>query len=311
MSSLTCHAGSFARVLAAAIIAGSLSVVYAHGDEHAAKEHGGHGSHSEGSHGHMGTQSSEEWATDSYYLWPEEQFLLWAHIGTMVVAWMFVLPVGRSIIFRDEKKCNALTLTTAVMFCITKSRLYLPVHFLFLALVALGVVFSTIYNASTPDLYPNNSHRKMGWALVAILGVQMVLGILRLGMGEKVRYKLMSQNDEMLLAGASNGQRSPGADSRSTRSSSSTLHDTVEQVYFVGEEEWERDDSTSEGATFTEKLQRNLLSKVPALKSNKAGIVFTFLHEAINRFLIILGFVQICMGVVTATGIFVSTTECS
>ena len=69
--------------------------VYAH------EEHHGHG------HGSMGEMApppaktvnsavpgADYHALDSYYLWEEDKMLLYFHIVTMVVSWVFVLPLG-------------------------------------------------------------------------------------------------------------------------------------------------------------------------------------------------------------------------
>lgn len=55
------------------------------------------------------------------------------------------------------------------MLSIARSRrLIVPAHILFLAVNGLGVFLSIIYDAKTPDLYPNNAHHKMGWAITWI-----------------------------------------------------------------------------------------------------------------------------------------------
>jgi len=47
------------------------------------------------------------------------------------------------------------------MLSIARSRYTLVVQLAFLAVNALGVILVTIYNASTPDFYPNNAHHKL------------------------------------------------------------------------------------------------------------------------------------------------------
>jgi len=63
------------------------------------------------------------------------------------------------------------------MLSISRSKYTLSVQSVFLTLNAIGVLLATIYNASTPDLYPNNSHHKLGWLLTCIMGFQVFLGI--------------------------------------------------------------------------------------------------------------------------------------
>ena len=64
------------------------------------------------------------------------------------------------------------------MLSIARSRYTLPSQLVFLAANAGGVFFSTIYNANTPDLYPNNAHHKVGWIATWVVSAQVVIGLL-------------------------------------------------------------------------------------------------------------------------------------
>ncbi|RAL61993.1 hypothetical protein DID88_002482 [Monilinia fructigena] len=77
----------------------------------------------------------------SYFQHSEHGGLMVAHIALMTIGWVFVLPI-------------------CVMLSISRSRLSLPTQFVFLALNGGGLFCSVIYNAATPDLYPNNAHHK-------------------------------------------------------------------------------------------------------------------------------------------------------
>ncbi|KAJ9615256.1 hypothetical protein H2200_001330 [Cladophialophora chaetospira] len=79
-----------------------------------------------------------------------------AHIGLMVIAWFFILPL-------------------VVMFSIAKSRLALPVNLAFFIINSLGVIVGTIYNAITPDLYEHNAHHSIGWIATWIATTWLVL----------------------------------------------------------------------------------------------------------------------------------------
>ena len=63
------------------------------------------------------------------------------------------------------------------MFSLARSRLTLALQFVFLAVNALGVLLGTIYNASTPDLYPNNAHHKIGWVATWVVCAQLLVGL--------------------------------------------------------------------------------------------------------------------------------------
>lgn len=64
------------------------------------------------------------------------------------------------------------------MFSLARSRYALPTQFAFLVTNALGVLSSTIYNANTPDLYPNNAHHKLGWLVTWVLSAQVIVSLL-------------------------------------------------------------------------------------------------------------------------------------
>ncbi|CAK7241353.1 MAG: hypothetical protein STHCBS139747_002814 [Sporothrix thermara] len=95
----------------------------------------------------------------TYFAHPEHAGLMYAHILLMILAWVFALPA-------------------AVMLSIARSRYTLPSQLVFLAANAGGVFFSTIYNANTPDLYPNNAHHKVGWIATWVVSAQVVIGLL-------------------------------------------------------------------------------------------------------------------------------------
>ncbi|EGX96541.1 hypothetical protein CCM_01198 [Cordyceps militaris CM01] len=101
------------------------------------------------SHGSIIDKASTHNATDypsTYFAYTHHVNIIYAHITIMVLAWVFVLPI-------------------AVMLSIAKSRHAPAVQFVFAAVNAVGVVLSAVYDASTPDLYPNNAHHKIGWII--------------------------------------------------------------------------------------------------------------------------------------------------
>ncbi|KAI9877743.1 MAG: hypothetical protein M1823_007056, partial [Watsoniomyces obsoletus] len=110
----------------------------------------------------------EEWRNwytmDSYSSTSEHSRMIVAHVIFMVLAWFFVLPIG-------------------IVFSISRSRYTAPVQFFFLLLNGLGVVFGTIYNVSTPDLYENNAHHKIGWIATWVVTAQVVMSLLFLYSG--------------------------------------------------------------------------------------------------------------------------------
>lgn len=64
------------------------------------------------------------------------------------------------------------------MFSIARSRYTLVSQFTFLVTNALGVVLGISYNASTPDLYPNNAHHKIGWVATWMVCAQVLISLI-------------------------------------------------------------------------------------------------------------------------------------
>lgn len=101
----------------------------------------------------------------SYFDLADHAAAMYAHITLMVVAWVLVLPL-------------------AVMLSLARSRYTLASQSVFLAFNALGVLVGAIYNAATPDLYPNNAHHKAGWVFTWIALAQVCIGLF----GRTTRY---------------------------------------------------------------------------------------------------------------------------
>ena len=55
------------------------------------------------------------------------------------------------------------------MFSLARSRYSLVSQLVFLCTNAGGLLVGVIYNARTPDLYPNNAHHKLGWVTIGLL----------------------------------------------------------------------------------------------------------------------------------------------
>ncbi|KAI8627507.1 hypothetical protein F5Y19DRAFT_465724 [Xylariaceae sp. FL1651] len=94
----------------------------------------------------------------TYFAHPEHVTAIYAHIGLMVVGWVFMLP-------------------TAVMLSIARSRYTLAAQFLFLLTNAIGIFVGIAYNANTPDLYPNNAHHKLGWLVTWVVSAQIFVNL--------------------------------------------------------------------------------------------------------------------------------------
>ncbi|KYK56680.1 hypothetical protein DCS_03682 [Drechmeria coniospora] len=95
----------------------------------------------------------------SYFSHPDHAGLIYAHIALMVLSWVGVLPV-------------------AVMLSLSKSEHTLALQFVFLATNVAAVLSAVLYNAKTPDLYPNNAHHKIGWVVTCVAFAQAFINLL-------------------------------------------------------------------------------------------------------------------------------------
>ncbi|UNI17308.1 hypothetical protein JDV02_003664 [Purpureocillium takamizusanense] len=103
-------------------------------------------------------QSASQSYPPTYFAHPHYVGVIYAHIALMVIAWVFVLPI-------------------AVMLSLARSRYTVASRVLFSMTNAVGIVFSIIYNANTPDLYPNNAHHKIGWIVTSVASAQLIVGM--------------------------------------------------------------------------------------------------------------------------------------
>lgn len=211
------------------------------------------------------------------------------------------------------------------MFSISRSRYTLPVQLLFLATNALGVVLITIYNASSPDLYPNNAHHKIGWILTWVMAAQFIVGIIsaysRLGdKGQKeggANYPLISVEamaehqrihsrrfSEAYRFSNDSGQGTePNSESLRSSSVSSQDSDQLPDARQDNEED-EREEKT--GLVSGNALDRFLARRVPGFVSSRVLRVCRFLYNLVDRVIFLLGFLGLATGFITYGRFFVS-----
>jgi len=244
-------------------------------------------------------------AADTYFQYGGHSALMLAHIVLMTIGWVFVLPIS-------------------VMFSISRSRFSLPSQFVFLAVNVIGVLLASIYNASTPDLYPNNAHHKLGWVLTWVMGAQLVMGVIHSyarkarstsagftpisaeAITEHQRIHSMRQAQIYRLSNDSGQGTEPNTES--LRSSSLASTDSVDnlpelQLQTEDEDEFEEKHGLMHGTA----VDTYLTNKIPALISSRLTRVLEFPYNAIDRLVLILGFVAIASGIVTYGGFFVSS----
>ena len=209
-----------------------------------------------------------------------------------------------------------------VMLSISRSRYNLLVQFVFLAVNGAGVLLVTIYNASTPDLYPNNAHHKLGWILTWITGAQAVMGVISIytrrkddrgafipvsteNIEQHQRIHEMTQAQMYRFSNDSGQGTEPNTESLRSQSISSTNSD--DQLPDVRKEHEEADED--DGLMHGSKVDRFLSKKIPGLVSSRVLVVFQFFYNVVDRVILIFGFVALTTGIVTYGGFFVSFLE--
>ncbi|CAZ83661.1 unnamed protein product [Tuber melanosporum] len=291
----------------AGLTVSSLQLVSA-GEEHH-HHHGSHERHSD----HSAPPAPGPLDTLPYYFaHPDHKGLLYGHVALMSVGWIVVLPI-------------------AVVLAIAGSRYHLPTQLLFLIIHGSGLFLSILYNSATPDLYPNNSHHKLGWAIVWILATQSILGVL----GRTIRFALCAGN----LGGTreetsgfipvpaqdpedhhhhrtfqrhstDSGQ---GSDEYRSRSPSTSSLENRRYGNFEGVDLPLAEGRANGKVTLVERLTstswlESFLSRhLPYLLGLRVLRISDALYSLIARFLVVLGFVQISLGIVTASGIFMES----
>jgi hypothetical protein len=271
----------------------------------------------------------------SYWLWPEHRGLLYAHIALMTIAWGFALPVGMFYSYP-----SSLIACAGVMLGVAQSTFHIPVQMCFLALTTLGVIFAIMYNSVTPDFYENNAHHKIGWVIVWMLIAQIASGMIRgvaryvHGVSPSRSLEIPSPENMFILGGEDEEdeedeaeiKRNPGFRRKSSnsgnetgegssrgastsdgqsvmrRSSENTLLDDHERNFHNLDSSFGvRNTESKIGNYLAKKLQNHgWLFRI----SRRGAFIARIVHGVIGRPIFCLGFIQICTGVVTVTGIF-------
>jgi hypothetical protein len=229
---------------------------------------------------------------------------------------------------------------TAVMLSLARSRYTLGVQFAFLAANAAGVLLGTIYNANTPDLYPNNAHHKLGWIVTWVVSSQVVIGLfasvagkLR-GWGGHGRRKGEQQffipvsTEAMAEHQRQNESRFPAAGQRLSNDSGQGTEPNTESlrrshsmssssdnapIRLKGiQKEYADDDDEDLEADLAAppsggRRRSSLTGRIAGLLSSRVWRVLRLIYNVVDRVILILGFLTLCTGIVTYARFFVSS----
>jgi len=212
------------------------------------------------------------------------------------------------------------------MLSLARSRYTLAVQFAFLGVNAVGVLLSTIYNASTPDLYPNNAHHKVGWIATWVVCAQVLVGLLGGIVGafkgtgdenehvcERQSFIPVSREDidehQRLYRLSNDSGQGTERNTESLRSNSVST-DSMEQTARLHGHDKEYQDEDEDLEAHSPALSRNrrpykLASKIGGLMSSRVWRFMMFGYNFIDRTILILGFITLCLGIITFGRFFV------
>lgn len=203
------------------------------------------------------------------------------------------------------------------MLSIAHSRYAIPLQFVFLTVNAIALLYGFFYNTSTPDLYENNAHHKIGWIATWVMCVQVVISLINAYSGrgrstsrpDYARVDVSTQNmtDHQQAYSPISEYRWSGDSGQGT-----ICPMTPDEEHFPKPDDEEEEVEDIEMAT---PLARGLLrnraldkfftSRVPSAVSNRAVRVLRIVYNVIDRIILPFGFVTVATGIVTYTGIFV------
>lgn len=229
------------------------------------------------------------------------------------------------------------------MFSLARSRYTLALQFVFLAANILGVLFAIIYNASTPDLYPNNAHHKVGWIAAAVAVAQVIISILGHvvglfrqpqvssgGRGSESRAFLpvseasMAERDRIhgseyappgRLSNDSGHGTEPNTESLRSHSFSSSGRASPRMSCDGRKEYAEPDDDLDEdGSGFptpSKNKPKSSFGRAVGFIPPRVWKGLMVAYDVIDRTILILGFIAFCLGIVAYGRFFVSEKRAS
>ncbi|KAL9003487.1 MAG: hypothetical protein Q9188_003644 [Gyalolechia gomerana] len=261
---------------------------------------------------------------ETYFTYSGLSGLVLAHVGLMLVAWFFVLPIG---LFKQPLQARLADMPSAVMLSVARSRLTPAIQLGFLSLNSLGLLFGLIYNHKTPDLYEENLHHKLGWAVTFILFSQFVVGLLKFcthgkanteaDNNERVSFMPIS-TDEMdgyqqmhpdSVASMHRYSHDSGHgteyDSRTSNSLTEAREEKDEDTQHYGHQM--RDDCLDRGEgprSLGFATADRALSWVYQLVPSQLMKMIDVFYDAVDVCILVIGFVLILSGFITYAGIF-------
>lgn len=205
------------------------------------------------------------------------------------------------------------------MLSIARSHYTFLVQFAFLMVNTTGVLLAASYNARMPDLYPGNAHHRFGWILTWAFGAQLAMRIIHIysgrisqgkteytrisceAMAEHQRIQL-SRHDEPHRCSNDSGHGTE-RNTESLRSNSLASTDSLGNLLNPIEHE---DVEEARGVMYSSIVDR-IFAKTSVMVSAGVLRALSLLCNAVDRTILVLGFIALSSGIVTYGGFFVGS----
>ena len=218
------------------------------------------------------------------------------------------------------------------MLSIARSRFALPTQFVFLIVNAFALLLGLWYNHSTPELYENNAHSKIGWIITWIASAWVLMALVQVYTARAKPYSLENRSGEPLnVANMAAYERVHNAEPRwsndsgqGTERNSASLYDSSASPSVESEDRpfdmpprtRTRDelddvdlDPEKSGLLQDTAVDRFLVRNVERFVVGKPLRYLRFLYIVIDRTILVQGFVAIMSGTVVYGGIGVSSSS--
>lgn len=228
------------------------------------------------------------------------------------------------------------------MLSISRSRYTIAVQLVFLAVNALGAVLGAVYNANTPDLYPGNAHHQLGWLVTWVVSAQVMISLLgrvvgglnggsrdkhveteyrsfipvsTAAMAEHHRINESPYDREYRPSDDSGHGTEPRTSSLRSFSRSSSSAEISPRNSDAGRKEYlvdNDDDDYEDGLPMPLRSEAEsskttlILAKIAKKIPSRVWSVLLFIYNCVDRMILPLGFVVLCLGIVTYGRFFVS-----
>lgn len=229
-----------------------------------------------------------------------------AHIVLMILAWVFAMPL-------------------AIMLSVARSRYHLPAQVGFHALNGIAVFGGFVYNHATPDLYVKNAHHPIGWVVTSLTIVWTSVSLYT-AYGDYKRRRSPTKRGQALSSSnmathynqlrqeyhdrtdSAQWSRDSGMGSSRQNSTDSIHHKPEEPLSpLTDPEHFSADDvdeeSEKRGFLGNTRVDRFVSRYVQRLSTPRISPAVRFSQIALEKLLLLLGFVAISTGFLTYGGL--------